>query len=118
MARSTILLVEDRDVAVLLQRVLTSAGYRVLVCRSGAQALQICKRLASRIELVLTAFALPDTDGAALVVQLKTDHPHLKIIGMSVHQANAARFAACGVPFLRKPFNFAELMARIREVIA
>ncbi|HEY2382456.1 MAG TPA: response regulator [Terriglobia bacterium] len=117
MARATILLVEDRDLAALLQCVLRSAGYRVLICRTGRHALQICGRLGLKIELVLTTFLLPDTDGAELAVQLKNAHPHLKIIGMSIYQASATRFAGCGIAFLQKPFSYAELIARIREVI-
>jgi DNA-binding response OmpR family regulator len=117
MPRPTILVVEDRELARLLQRVLRTSGYRVLICRSGDQALNICARLASRIDLVLTARTLPDTNGGKLAIQLKRDHPHLKIMLMSIHYSSEMRFAHLGIEFIQKPFHYAELVAKLRQAI-
>ena len=89
MARKTVLVVEERELALLLRRILRTSGYRVLVCKTGGQALRICSRFSLRIDLVLTTLQLPDIDGGALVA----------------------------ISFIQKPFNYAELIARIREVL-
>src|SRR5262249_51543980 len=99
MARPTILVVEDRELALLLRRILRRSGYRVLICRSGGQALRICSRLSPRIHLVLTTLHLPDIDGGAMVRQLGREYPHLKIMGMSLYQTRATRFADLGISF-------------------
>ena len=117
MARPTILVVEDRELALLLRRILRASGYRVLICRSGSQALRICSRLSLRIDLVLTTLQLPDIDGEAMVLILERVYPHLKIMGLSLYQSRANRFADLGISFIEKPFNNTELVARIHKVL-
>ena len=117
MARRTILVVEDREIALLLRRILRPSGYRVLICRSGSQALRICSRLSLRIDLVLMTLQLPDIDGEAMVLILERVYPHLKILGMSLNQPRATRFADPGISFIEKPFNNTDLVARIHKVL-
>ena len=117
MARPTILVVEDRELALLLRRILRASGYRVLMCRSGSQALRICSRLSPRIDLVLTSLQLPDIDGGALVLQLEREYSHVNIIGMSLYQGRTTRFADLGISFIQKPFSYADLIARIQEAL-
>jgi DNA-binding response OmpR family regulator len=117
MARPTILVVEERELALLLRRILRTSGYRVLICRTGGQALRICSRFSLRIDLVLTTLQLPDIDGGALILNLEREYPYLKIIGMSLYQGRAIRFAGPGISFIQKPFNYVELIARIRKVL-
>jgi DNA-binding response OmpR family regulator len=113
--RTTVLLVEERDLGALLRNLLRSSGYRVLTCATGTMALQVCQRLNANIDLVVTAFVLPDTDGVSLAIILRKLHPHLKIMGMSAVPSSGDRFTAAGVPFIEKPFHYAELIARLRE---
>src|SRR5689334_20603995 len=47
--RTTILLVEERDLGNLLRNLLRSSGYRVLTCTTGKMAVQVCKRLNTKI---------------------------------------------------------------------
>jgi DNA-binding response OmpR family regulator len=66
---------------------------------------------------VLTASALPDTDGVSLASQLVALYPALKIMGMSAAPGGRDKYTAAGVPFIEKPFHFAELIAKLREHI-
>jgi len=116
--RTTILLVEERDLGGLLRNLLRSSGYRVLTCTTGKTAVQVCHRLNPKLDLVLTAFVLPDTDGVSLAVYLTSQYPLLKIMGMSAAPSSGDRFTAAGVPFIEKPFHYAELIARVREYLA
>jgi DNA-binding response OmpR family regulator len=115
LTRTTILLVEERDLGTLLRNLLRSSGYRVLTCTTGKTAMQVCQRLNMKIDIVLTAFVLPDTDGVSLAVHLRTQYPPLKIMGMSAAPSSGEKFTAAGVPFIEKPFHYAELVARLRE---
>src|SRR5215831_796734 len=81
--RTTILLVEERDLGALLRNLLRASGYRVLTCTSGNKAVQVCHKLNPHIDFVLTAFVLPDTDGVRLLIYLRTQYPLLKLMGMS-----------------------------------
>ena len=117
MARPTILVVEERELAVLFRLVLRSSGYRVLICRRGGQALRICARFSARIDLVLTTFRLPDMDGGELALRLQKNYPQLKVLGMSIYGGRATQFANLGFAFIQKPFNSASLVARVREIV-
>jgi DNA-binding response OmpR family regulator len=107
--------VEEHDLGALLRNLLRSSGYRVLTCTTGKMALQVCHRLNPNIDFVLTAFVLPDTDGVSLAVVLGKLYPQLRIMGMSAAPSSGDKFTAAGVPFIEKPFHYAELIARLRE---
>jgi DNA-binding response OmpR family regulator len=113
----TILLVEERDLGALLRNLLRSSGYRVLTCTTGKMAMQVCHRLNANVDVVLTAFLLPDTDGVSLAIYLRTQYPRLKLMGMSAAPSSGDKFTAAGVPFIEKPFHYAELVARLREYL-
>lgn len=66
-----ILVVEDDpDVARLLEIMLESAGYRVNICHTGAEALESVK--AGSCDLISLDLALPDVDGLDIIRQMKT----------------------------------------------
>ena len=115
--RTTILLVDERDRGGLLRNLLRSSGYRVLTCTTGGLAVEICDRLNRKIDIVLTAFVLPDTDGVSLAIHLRRQYPLLNFMGMSAAPGSGDKFTAAGVPFIEKPFHYAELIARLREYI-
>jgi DNA-binding response OmpR family regulator len=80
-------------------------------------AMQVYHRLKANIDVVLTAFVLPDTDGVSLAIYLRTHYPQLRVMGMSASPSSGAKFTAAGVPFIEKPFHYAELIARLGEYL-
>jgi hypothetical protein len=53
--------------------------------------------------------------GVSLAIHLRTHYPLLKIMGMSAAPSSGDKFIAAGLPFIEKPFHYAELIARLRE---
>ncbi len=78
----TILVIDD-DVAVsgLLQRILSGAGYRVLVAADGKRGMAVLKRQA--VDLVITDLVMPEQEGLETVTQLHAQRPKLPVIAIS-----------------------------------
>jgi PAS domain S-box-containing protein len=118
----TILLVED-EVAVrgLVDAILSSRGYQVLVADSPAHAVTLCRSSHQPIDVLLTDVVMPETSGPELAKQLLAVRPTLRIVYMSGH---AGEFLAEegvnseGVTLLQKPFSATALEEKIRMVLS
>jgi CheY-like chemotaxis protein len=117
----TILVVED-DEGVRQQSVesLKELGYRVLEARDGPLALQ---RLAEHPEVALlfTDVVLPGgMSGAQLAAQVLALRPHLRVLFTTGYARNAIVHHGRldpGVALLTKPYSYADLAGKIREVL-
>ena len=69
---STILIAED-SVATrrMLDKVLTAAGYRVLVCRDGQEALDLIEQYQGRIDLIVSDVEMPRLNGFELLEKVR-----------------------------------------------
>ncbi|MBI2433888.1 MAG: response regulator, partial [Candidatus Hydrogenedentes bacterium] len=116
----TILLVEDDEaLRNLSQRILTSAGYTVLVAARGEEALSLMARHAGPVHLLLTDVVMPGMSGGVLAGRLMEDHPSLKVLYMSGYTDNAIVNHGVleeGTQFVGKPFTSAQLTQKVREV--
>jgi CheY-like chemotaxis protein len=118
----TILLVEDEDmVRDLARHVLIRAGYTVLEARHGAQAIEIYKQRANRIDLLLTDVVLPDgMSGREVAKRLADLSPDIKVLYMSGYTDDALIQHGMLVPslaFLQKPFTPHNLLRKVRKVL-
>jgi two-component system phosphate regulon response regulator PhoB len=121
-ARPRLLVVEDEPA---LQKVLTVRlqieGFDVRAAGDGEEALAMIAE--ERPDLVLTDLMMPLMDGAELTRQIKGD-PALKSIPVMVltalkEQRERDHLLRLGADaFAAKPYNSAELTARIRELLA
>ncbi len=82
----TVLLVEDepsiRDVAA---RVLTRQGYQVLAASDGQSAIDLARRHATQVEVLLTDVYMPGMLGSEVAVRVKQLVPDVRVIFMSGH---------------------------------
>jgi signal transduction histidine kinase/CheY-like chemotaxis protein len=117
----TILLVEDdSDVRTFAATSLRELGYRVFEAIDGAAALEVLDR-EPEISLLFTDLGLPGgLDGKALAERARQRDPSLKVLFTTAYAAVAlihdGRLDA-GVDLLSKPFSFAALATRIRDVL-
>ena len=111
-----ILLVEDEPTQqLLLERVLSRAGYRVDVASNGEDALEMIKT--GQYQLVLTDWEMPGMDGITLCRQVReADLPSIYILLLTSHGAvaHAVEGLRAGAnDFIRKPADETELLARL-----
>ncbi len=87
----TVLLVEDEEAARRLwQEMLEALGYRVLVARNGADAVEK-GRNCREIDLLLTDVVMPQMGGRELSELLADQCPGLRVIFMSGYTADTMR---------------------------
>jgi signal transduction histidine kinase/ActR/RegA family two-component response regulator len=116
----TVLLAEpDPDVARLLEKTLTSAGYVVLVGLTAAEALSVAERTAT-IHLLIAELLMPGMHGAELAQTLVSRHPELKVLyasGFPDTRAIDSGQISDRVALLAKPFVPGDLLRRVRALL-
>jgi PAS domain S-box-containing protein len=116
----TILVTEDEDaVRLFVERVLTTAGYRVLTAAHGAAALATARSLV-HLDLLFTDVVMPGMSGVELAAELTRSRSGLPVIFASGYSEEDGLREALGndsVPYLAKPFTAETLLAKVREVL-
>ena len=116
-----ILLVEDdATVRRLVERMLVSLGYEVLVATGSEEALALAAEPGIRFDLVLTDVVMPGRSGRELVDLLRQHH-QFAVVFMSGYTADDVLrhgIERRAVHFLQKPFTVEALGRRIREALA
>jgi signal transduction histidine kinase len=113
-----ILAVDDNPVNLqLLVSMLQDSGYRVRPVTSGAHALKAAR--SHPPDLILLDVTMPDMDGYEVCRRLKADAatadiPVLFISALADTRDKVSAFEAGGVDYVSKPFQFAEVIARVR----
>ncbi len=116
----TILLVEDENfVRQVTAEVLESAGYKLVIARSGSEALDAYRQRSEPIDLLLADVVMPGMSGRHLAAELESLCPRVRVLLMSGH---AGQLATCQVSaysetYLAKPFSARILLQKVREVL-
>jgi diguanylate cyclase (GGDEF)-like protein len=115
---SRILLVEDSDfAAAVTSDALDAAGYRVRRVRDGAEALRALAD--NEFEIVVTDAVMPNLNGFDLCRALRNDPASAGLYVLTLTSLDRKRdivdgLAAGADDYLVKPFDDAELLARVR----
>jgi DNA-binding response OmpR family regulator len=111
-----ILIVEDEpNLASVVQRGLEGQGYQAPVAETGEDAILMVRT--EPYDLVLLDIALPDTDGHEVLASIRRLRPDLPVIMVTARDDVASKIEALdggADDYITKPFNFDELLARIR----
>ena len=118
----TLLLVEDEGpLGAVASRMLTSAGYTVLACANGEEALALLDTHEGRIDLMITDVVMPGISGRELASRATLRRPGLSVLFTSGHTEDSILGhgildgLAC---FIAKPYSRSALTAKVRQVLA
>jgi len=114
-----ILLVEDeQDAARMLAKGLREQSYAVDIAADGSEALE--KAAVNSYDLLLLDVMLPEVDGFDVCRRLRHEGSSVPILLLTARGGVDDRIAGldCGADdYLAKPFDFGELLARIRALL-
>lgn len=117
----TVLVIEDeKNVLYVNRTMLEKLGYRVLEAQTGKDAIDIVKTFDGDIDLVLLDIRLPDMEGGKIYPIIKETRPSLKVIvcsGYSIDGPAQAILDAGAQEFIQKPYSFATLSEKLKEVL-
>jgi PAS domain S-box-containing protein len=117
----TILLVEDEQaLREVTRRILTGAGYQVIVAENGPAALQAASQHSSQIDLLLSDVVMPQMPGPQMAKQLLEREPSLRVLLMSGFAQpilDAGGHLDAGMAFIEKPFTGPGLLAKVAQII-
>ena len=117
----TILLVEDEEVLRELGVDLLSAeGYRVLAASDGVEAVEIFSAHRDDVGLVVCDLGLPRLGGFDAFLKMKEIRADVRAIVASGYREPALRseiLKAGVIDTLQKPYDFREMLERIRAII-
>ncbi|MEU4599827.1 response regulator transcription factor [Nocardia sp. NPDC023988] len=118
-AAATVLVVDDdEDVLASVERGLRLSGFQVLVARDGGAALRAVSEHAP--DAVVLDMNMPVLDGAGVVTALRAMGNDVPICVLSARASVDDRIAGLesgADDYLVKPFELAELVARIRALL-
>ncbi len=114
-----ILVVEDqKDLNEIIVRKLTSEHYTVDACYSGDEALDFLK--CAEYDGVILDIMLPGITGLGVLKEMRAAHdrtPVLMLTALGTVEDRVAGLDAGADDYLVKPFDFDELMARVRAMV-
>ena len=118
----TILAVEDEPaLRELVQVVLESAGYRVLLAENGQSALALFAEHGEEIDLLITDMVMPGgINGRQLAERLQTQKPGLRTVftrGYSADLMGDSAPLASEIDFLQKPYDPDTLLRLVRACL-
>ncbi|MBI3743661.1 MAG: response regulator transcription factor [Chloroflexi bacterium] len=117
-AKRTVLVVDDeRDVRDLLERLLSGAGYRVVVSANGLEGVKAFYDL--RPDLVLLDIRMPQLDGRQVLQRIRevAATPVIMLTGLGLETDKVQALRGGADDYLVKPFGRDELLARCEAVL-
>lgn len=118
MAEKVLLVEDEARVASVISRTLRMEGYQVEVAPDGETALS--KALSNAPDLIILDLMLPDIDGLEVCRQLRAvgvTEPVLMLTARDAIPDRVAGLDAGADDYLVKPFDFEELLARLRALL-
>ncbi|MGH8094760.1 MAG: response regulator [Chthoniobacterales bacterium] len=117
----TIMLVEDEELLRELGVMMMEAdGYRVLAAKDGVEAIEMFESHADEIGLVICDLGLPRLGGRDVFLRMKEIKPGVRAIVASGYLEPNVRseiLRAGVLDTVQKPYDFREMMERIRSII-
>ncbi|MGI8988766.1 MAG: response regulator [Bryobacteraceae bacterium] len=119
--KTTILVVDDEEMLrEFISKALVRKGYAVLTASDGPEALGICERRHTEIDLLLTDLTMPRMSGDELAAKTSENWPDIRMLmisGYSNHTYLEEKRPRWRNNFLMKPFTMDELAGKVQQVL-
>ncbi|HWU39679.1 MAG TPA: response regulator [Candidatus Acidoferrum sp.] len=119
--RGTILVVDDEQpTCELLQEILGAEGYQVLTASNGREGSALFHQHATEIRAVLLDLWMPGMSGRVVCEEIYRTHPGARVIFVTALDQPLTQAVLAGLPIAgaaSKPFDRAELLGKVREVV-
>jgi PAS domain S-box-containing protein len=117
----TLLVVDDEDMILdTCKHLLEGMGHKVLIAKSGKDALEIYEKNRDEIDMVILDMIMPVMGGGETYDRLKEINPKVKVLlasGYSLNgQASEIMDRGCN-GFIQKPFDMNNLSRKIKEIL-
>ena len=117
----TVLFVDDEDMIIeIAEEMFEQLGYKVVIARSGKEAIEIYEENKEQIDIVLLDMIMPDMSGSDTYDRMKGFNPDIKVLlasGYSINgQATEIMDRGCN-GFIQKPFKMKELSQKLRVIL-
>jgi two-component system chemotaxis response regulator CheY len=118
--KKRILIIDDEtEVRSILSRILTQAGFEVVVAASGDEATRVCRQQA--IDMIVVDMVMPEKDGLETLMEIRRSLPQVRIIAMSgaprrkVMDPLSVALKVGAVATLSKPFTPKEFLSSVLQ---
>jgi len=121
MKRNRILLVDDANTVLLIEKMILGRGnYELLTARDGVEALETARR--ERPDLILLDLVMPRMDGLGVLDALRDDGvtaaiPIIMVTTRSEERNVSTAFARGCTDYIVKPINGIELLTKVRSYL-
>ncbi len=112
---------DDRQVRIVIKNVLEELGYRVVTAADGKIAVELCRKYANEIDLVILDVVMPKmgaAEAAGIIRQLNPDVPIVFATGYDRESALQAQQNIANSHVMIKPFPIKGLSQIIHEILA
>lgn len=114
-------MVEDEEaVRTIVERSLSSRGYRVLAASGGEEGLALLEREERPVALLVTDVAMPRMTGPQLAEKVLGRRPGMKVLFISGNNEGAFSEKGLlkpGAVLIQKPFTPEAIARKVREVL-
>ncbi|MDY7041727.1 MAG: PAS domain S-box protein, partial [Chloroflexota bacterium] len=117
----TILVVDDEEtILAMVNRLLSNAGYTVVLAESGVEAVELYRERGHEIDLVILDMIMPEMGGRETYERLREIDPGVRVLLSSGYSQNgqAQEIINAGVQgFLQKPFDLSRILNKVRKAL-
>ena len=118
--KETVLFVDDEDMIIeIIEEMLEQLGYKVLIARSGKEAIETYEKNKEQIDMVILDMVMPDISGGDTYDKLKEINPDIKVLLASGYSLDGAATEildrGCN-GFIQKPAKMRELSHKLRGI--
>ena len=116
-----VLLVDDEDMIIDVgKELLEELGYKVLLARSGQEAIKIYEENKEKIDMVILDMIMPDMSGGDTYDRLKEINSDINVLlssGYSINGQATEILNRGSNGFIQKPFNIEQLSQKLRAIL-